>query len=247
MKKYRADLHIHTVLSPCASLEMSPDNIIQKAKEKRLDIIGITDHNTTRQCRVVRDLGKENGLFVLCGVEVNTKEDIHCLAFFNNDSQLEYFQRYLDKYLPVVMNKPELFGDQVWVDEKNNIIGEEERLLIVGIEQSLEQVAEMVEKLQGILMPAHIDKLRYSVTSQIGFLPNGLPISCVEFSPLADVVRFTSLHKWAANYNWIVNSDAHVLECIGSAFSILKMKDKSFDEVVMALQCVKGRRIINEG
>ncbi len=80
----------------------------------------------TRQCRVVRDLGKDKGLFVLCGVEVNTKEDIHCLAFFSNDSQLEDFQRYLDKYLPVVMNKPELFGDQVWVDEKNNIIGEEE-------------------------------------------------------------------------------------------------------------------------
>ncbi len=245
MNEYRADLHIHSVLSPCASLEMSPDNIIQKAKEKKLDIIGITDHNTTKQCRVIRDIGKLNGLFVLCGVEVNTKEDIHCLVFFNKDWQLEEFQCYLDKYLPVVFNKPELFGDQVWVDEKNNIIGEERRLLIVGIEQSLEQVTKMVETLDGILIPAHIDKKRYSVTSQIGFLPEDLPIHCVEYSPLADVESFIAQHKWAANYNRIVNSDAHMLESIGSVYNVLHMKDKSFGEFIMALQCVNGRRIVS--
>ena len=47
MNKYKADLHIHTVLSPCGDLEMSPKIIVEAAGKQGLDIIGITDHNST--------------------------------------------------------------------------------------------------------------------------------------------------------------------------------------------------------
>lgn len=47
MKWYKADLHIHSVLSPCGSLDMSPKNIVQSALDKELEIIAITDHNST--------------------------------------------------------------------------------------------------------------------------------------------------------------------------------------------------------
>ena len=85
MNKYRADLHIHTVLSPCGNLEMSPANIIKKACEKGLDIIGITDHNSTRHCKLVSKLSELAGIFVLMGAEVTTREEVHCLTFFEND------------------------------------------------------------------------------------------------------------------------------------------------------------------
>ena len=49
----RADLHIHTVLSPCGDLEMSPENILHFAQIQGLNMIGITDHNSTRQARKV--------------------------------------------------------------------------------------------------------------------------------------------------------------------------------------------------
>lgn len=45
MKFFKGDLHIHSCLSPCADLEMSPKNIIRKAKEEKIDIIAICDHN----------------------------------------------------------------------------------------------------------------------------------------------------------------------------------------------------------
>ena len=117
MKKFRADLHIHTVLSPCADLYMGPKRIIKEALDKKLDIIGITDHNSTRNASVVKKLGEENGLRVLCGVELTTKEEVHCLAFFEKQDHLESFQQYIDLHLPRIMNNVNLFGYQLIVDE----------------------------------------------------------------------------------------------------------------------------------
>ena len=102
MNTYRADLHIHTVLSPCGDLDISPTRIIEKAREKGLDIIGITDHNSTRHCSLIRELAQPAGIFVLMGAEVTTREEVHCLSFFENDDQLSEFQAYLEQHLPHV-------------------------------------------------------------------------------------------------------------------------------------------------
>lgn len=58
MKWYRADLHVHSVLSPCGDLDMSPTRIIREAKQKKLDIIGISDHNTSLHAELMVELGK---------------------------------------------------------------------------------------------------------------------------------------------------------------------------------------------
>jgi len=116
MKLFRADLHIHTLLSPCGELSMSPVNIINMAIRKKLDIIGISDHNTTRQSSLVRMLAEKKGLFVLRGAEITTREEVHCLAFFEDNDTILRFQELLDEHLPNIPNNPLLFGDQIAVD-----------------------------------------------------------------------------------------------------------------------------------
>lgn len=140
MKTRYADLHIHTVLSPCGDLEMSPANILRTARQKGLDIIGITDHNSTREAKIIRDAAENTGLFVLAGAEVTTREEVHCLAFFEEDGQLTDFQTYLDTYLPDIPNNPEKFGYQVVADIQDNIIYEEPKLLISAITPGLEEI-----------------------------------------------------------------------------------------------------------
>jgi len=110
MKYFRADLHIHTVLSPCGDLEMSPGNIVSEAALRGIDIIGITDHNTTRHCDLVKRLAAEKRIFVMQGAEVTTKEEVHCLAFFENTDALNKFQEYLDSNLPEILNDPSKCG-----------------------------------------------------------------------------------------------------------------------------------------
>ena len=112
MKHFKADLHIHTCLSPCGDLEMSPGSIVQTAREKGLDIIAVTDHNSTRNVRPCLEIGKELSLFVIPGCEVNTQEEVHCLCYFPDLKALDRFQQYLDEKIPDIKNNPELFGYQ---------------------------------------------------------------------------------------------------------------------------------------
>ena len=140
MNHYKADLHTHTVLSPCGDLEMSPRNIIQRAKEKKIDILGITDHNSTRNCKVLEDLAKDHDILVLKGAEVNSKEEIHCLTFFEKDEELFEFQDYLERHLTEVKNDVKKFGYQVVVDRDDHILDEVELLLIWALNKSIREI-----------------------------------------------------------------------------------------------------------
>ena len=246
MNKYRADLHIHTVLSPCGDLDMSPANIIQKALEKGLDIIGITDHNTTRHCRLISKLAQPAGIFVLMGAEVTTREEVHCLTFFENDDQLSEFQVYLDEHLPHIPNDIERFGYQVVVNEDEQIIDEIEFLLISALDQSIEQVEQKVHSLGGIFIPAHIDRPSYSIISQLGFIPPDLLIDGIEISAKSKVQSVVHLLGTQSERTIIKNSDAHYLENIGKAFSTFEMEHRTFNEIIKALHGILGRKIIIE-
>lgn len=246
MNRFKADLHIHTVLSPCGDLEMSPTNIIRAAKSKQLDLIGITDHNTTRQCAVIRELGQREGIYVLCGAEVTTKEEAHCLAFFDTTESLEAFQVYLDAHLPQVKNNPDLFGYQVAVDADDNIFFEEDRSLLSAIDQSIEKIEEKIHSLNGIFIPAHVNKSKNSVISQLGFIPGDLNIDALELSKHISREEFISKNKYLKDKVFIKSSDAHLPELIGETTTIFVMEALNFEEIKKALHNIDNRTVIIE-
>jgi predicted metal-dependent phosphoesterase TrpH len=244
MKEFKADLHIHTVLSPCGSLEMSPRNIVQEALKKKIDIIGITDHNSTRQCKEVSREAIKAGITVYTGVEVTTKEEVHCLAFFETFDILDAFQQYLDKHLPDIKNNTDLFGYQVVVDETENIVYEESRLLISAISQSIDQIAAEVHRLNGIFIPAHVNRPKYSLISQLGFVPPDLKADAFELTKHISIEDFLKKFSYLKGKTFIRNSDAHQPDIIGESFTTLKMADTSFAEFTKALAGIEGREVI---
>lgn len=241
MQWFRADLHIHTVLSPCGDLEMSPERIVEEALRKELDVIAITDHNSTKQAPEVMALGREKGLLVLGGAEINTLEEVHCVALFEELVQLTDFQDYLDAHLPGIPNKPDLFGHQVWVNRNEEIMGEEQRLLWSALDQHLEEVSEKVRQLRGLFFPAHIDRPVNGLLRQLGFVPEQLQADALE------VCQYSS--EWEDDYSdlsekfaIISNSDAHTLDQIGQRYTMLWMEDLTFCEIRLALSGQKGRK-----
>ena len=244
MKIFKADLHIHTILSPCGSLEMSPVNIVDAALNQKLDIIGITDHNSTRQCRQIVRTAEQAGITVFTGVEITTREEVHCLAFFENLDILDTFQQYLDEHLPKIKNNPDLFGYQVVVDENESIVYEEEYLLITGLNKGINEIEKEVHRLGGIFIPAHIDKQKYSLTSQLGFIPTDLPVDALELSKFTSTEKFLSSYPKLVNTTFIRNSDAHQPEHIGSSYTFYRMYAPSFEEFRMALHHKDGREVI---
>jgi 3',5'-nucleoside bisphosphate phosphatase len=246
LNQYRADLHIHSLLSPCGSLEMSPAAIVTEACNKGLDIIGITDHNSTRQASLIKYIGEKNGLFVLCGAEVTTREEAHCLVFLPDQHSLAQFQDYLDQHLPPIPNHPDLFGFQVVVNELEEIIHEEQNLLLSAIDQSVEQVEQKAHELGGIYIAAHINKAKNSLISQLGFVPPDLKLDALELSKHITLEKFITDNAYLKNYTFIRSSDAHIPEDIGSAFSVIECQKRSFEEIKLAFAGKDGRRIITK-
>lgn len=244
MNTYYADLHIHTVLSPCGDLDMSPVKIVEKARAKGLDIIGITDHNSTRHCNLISKLARNAGIFVLMGAEVTTREEVHCLTFFENDEKLLEFQNYLEKHLPAIPNNTEKFGYQVVVDENDMILDQVESLLISAIDQSINQVEQKVHSLGGLFIPAHIDRPSFSITSQLGFIPDNLMIDAIEISAKCQPGQIKPFLGKHVDKPILRNSDSHYIEGIGSVSTLFQMEHRTFDEIKLALQSALGRKTV---
>lgn len=241
---YKADLHIHSVLSPCADLEMSPINIINKAKERKLDIIGLTDHNSTKQCKVCCEIGEKNNIFVLCGAEVTTKEEVHCLTFFENFEKLFAFQKYIDIHLPKINNDVQRFGYQLIVDEDENIIDEEEFLLHSALDVSIDALAEKVHELNGLFIPAHVNRPKFSLISQLGFIPPDIKADAFEISKHLSRADFYKQYAYLKNKTVIQNSDAHFIDAIGETYTEFDLQSVSFSNIAKALQNIDNNFVL---
>jgi len=246
MHPFKADLHIHTILSPCGDLEMSPDAIVAKAVEQNLDIIAITDHNSTRQAKLVKQLAEPLGVRVFCGAEVTTKEEAHVLAIFEEDDSVDQFQLYLDLHLPDIKNDVRKFGYQVAVDENNDIVFEEERLLISALDQTVEEIEKKVHELNGLFIPAHVDKFKFSIIQQLGFLPFDLKVDAIELSPRTMAEDYKLQNSYLKNHTFINNSDAHFLEQIGTSFTYFYMMHRNLSEMKLALANQQDRFVLNK-
>ncbi|MBN2807073.1 MAG: PHP domain-containing protein [Prolixibacteraceae bacterium] len=244
MPYFRADLHIHTLTSPCGSLEMSPCNIVQAALEKQLDIIGITDHNCTKQASLVMKMGKEKGLLVIGGAEINTLEEVHCLVYFDRPELLDHFQSYIDQHLPAIANKPEFFGHQIVVNEEEMITEELPWLLTNALDLTLTEIEQKAHSLGGLVVPAHVDRPYNGLFSQLGFLPEN-------FKPDAFELSMHASHSWKMNGKipadaaLLRSSDAHYPHQIGTAFTLFEMQECSFEEIKKAVRFQEGRRVVH--
>jgi PHP family Zn ribbon phosphoesterase len=235
MLKVRADLHIHTVLSPCADLDMAPAAIVKKAKEAGLQIIGITDHNSTRNAKLVKKLGEKQGIFVLTGVEVTTKEEVHCLAFFENDQQLDEFETYLDENRTKIPNKDGHFGYQPVVDADENILEMIPYYLTPALKKGISAIQKKVYELQGIFIPAHVNRPLNGLFSHLGFIPTKLEFDAMGITGKTTEIHVRKHYLLEDKISLLYNSDAHFLDQIGTAFSFLNIEEISFKEIRMAL------------
>ena len=246
LKEYSADLHIHSCLSPCASLDLSPREIVERAATECLDIIAITDHNTAKNVQVVMRLGEKRGLKVIPGMEVQTREEIHLLTLFPDWPPAAAWDEEVREHLPDVRNDPEIFGDQPIVDEGGTILGFEERLLLNSIDLSLEDVKRRVEGLGGVVIPSHFDKGSFSLISQLGLIPEDMELEALEISRRSQFQEVGGRVNVSLHIPRIVSSDAHRLEDIGRARTILLLGDASLKELRLALGGWEGRRIVKK-
>lgn len=225
--RFLADLHIHSCLSPCGDLTMSPRRIAKEAVKKGLSLIALTDHNSALNCPAFAEACKKEGISALFGIEVTTVEEIHVLALFPLVEQAMELGDQISQNLPRVSFDPERHGDQVFVNENEEILGEVDTYLGVGCYFSLDHLLSIVQSMQGLFIPSHIDRPVNSLLSQLGRIPE-LPYSALEVTrwppPVSPFQVFLS------------NSDAHIPELIGSRYTAFEGDDPSFESLRKALE-----------
>jgi len=238
MDKIRADLHMHTCLSPCGDSRMRATAIVRQAAQADLGMIGICDHNSAENAGAVMNAGARAGLPVIPGMEVTSQEEVHILGLFKTAEELMDLQRVVYKNLPGE-NDREAFGPQLVIDDRDRVIGTNNRLLIGATTLSVEQVVGAIHQFGGLAIASHVDRERFGIIGQLGFIPEGLGLDAVE-------VADASLREWDYAYPVVASSDAHYLEDIGRNSTCFAVEDASFEEIAGALKSEGGRRIITE-
>ncbi len=220
------DLHIHSALSPCGDDDMTPNNIVNMSYLKGLDIIAITDHNSCRNAQALVEAGRGK-IKVIPGMEVTTSEEVHVLCYFPDIEAAEDMGEFIYQHLPNLKNDPEIFGRQLVMNEEDEIIDFEEKLLVNAIDLDIYDVAVETKKRGGLFIPAHIDKSSYSITSNLGFMPPDLMVDGVEISARG-LAEFGEEYE---KYGVISNSDAHYLEDISEKGRYIDMNNKSSQKI----------------
>lgn len=246
LRFFTADLHIHTVLSACAEVEMLPTLIIERAKNLRLGLIAVTDHNSAENAEAMLSAAEGSGIAVLPGMELQTREEVHLLCLFDTLEQVQRWQEEVYAHLPALKNREEVFGVQIVLDAQGNAIGRNERLLLTSSTFSLEEAARRVEELGGLCLPAHVDRPSYSVIANLGFIPPELGLAGVEISPLLGPREARERFPELRSYGLVAGGDAHRLKEI-SARTTLLMEKPTVAELARALAGEGGRGVWVDG
>jgi PHP family Zn ribbon phosphoesterase len=243
LRRYRADCHIHTCLSPCGELTMSPRAVVERALEAKLDIIAVTDHNATENASAAAEASAGTGLTVFPGFEVASEEEVHLLGLFEIGTDLAPLQAEIYAHLPDFAAGRKFIKDQVIVDAEDIVTGFNRHCLFGATRLSLRALVDLVHGHGGLALASHIDRESFSVVSQLGFVPPDLELDAAEITGRGDPAEVRARFALPPGLPLVRFSDAHRPEEIGQGTTELLLAAPSLAEMRLALAGRDGRRI----
>ncbi len=208
--RYVYDLHNHSCLSPCADNDNTPNNIAGMAYLCGINIVALTDHNTAKNCPAFFEASKRYGIIPIAGMELTTSEDIHVICLFEKLESALQFDEYLQKRRVLIKNRTDIFGDQLILNSKDEIIGQDEFLLSNATTISLDEAPLLIREFGGTCYPAHIDRDANGIIAILGTLPPTPYFKCVEMHDGKKISDYNGRYDLSDKLI-IVSSDAHYL------------------------------------
>lgn len=228
MNRYYYDFHIHSCLSPCADNDMTPQNIAGMATLAGLNIVALTDHNTVKNCPAFFKAAKQNGIIAVAGMELTTAEDIHIVCLFEKLDEALSFGEEIEKHRIRIKNRTDIFGDQLILDEEDNIIGTEEYLLSNATDISYDDVLELVDSFNGVSFPAHVDREANGVIATLGTFPEEPAFKIAEFHNAEKIEEYKEKYPILKSKLITIGSDAHFLWDIRDKSAYFELDDEPF-------------------
>lgn len=211
MKDFFYDLHVHSCASPCAENAMTPATIAGMAKLNGLDICALTDHNTTANCPAFVTACEFYGVIPICGMELTTSEDVHMICLFESPDAAASFGEFVSGRMVPYPNRPEIFGDQLIMNEDDEVIRTEERLLINATTISIGEAYREVISRGGACHPAHIDRDANGIIAMLGAFPEEPAFTAYELNDGANREELERRFPVLRSLRRVVCSDAHYI------------------------------------
>ena len=242
MRRYRYDLHTHSCLSPCGDNDMTPNNLVNMAALLGCEILAVTDHNTCRNAPAAVRVGEAAGVLVIPGMELCTAEEAHVVCLFEAVEAALAFDEYVAAHTMHIPNRPEIFGEQLILNERDEEIGRIDRLLITATEISVNDVQALVASYGGAAFPAHVDKDAYSVTAALGAIPPEAGFRAAELSGGADRAAVLRLYPELQDMILLRDSDAHYLHLMQENMAQVELPARTAGVLLDVLRgCGPGR------
>ena len=241
IRDFKVDLHVHTCLSPCADLSMTPAAAVTRAREVGLDGIAVCDHNSAENVGAARRAAEGMGLEVLGGIEITSSEEVHVLGIFGTDQALHAMQGAVYDHLPGE-NDEAYFGQQVVMNENDEAVDVCDRLLIGATTMGITEIVSRIKELGGIVIASHVDRDSYSLIGQLGIVPQGLPLDALGLSfRSVSAGNIEPFEVWGLPL--VSGSDAHFPSELGRSFTAVRAENASFAELAAALAGQEGRSV----
>ncbi len=192
---YHYDLHIHSVLSPCADCLMTPNNIFNMAMLKKLDIIAVTDHNTMKQLPVCHELSKSYDMLFVPGVEITVSEGFDILVYFKTLKDALAVDQCIQKGIKPIPIDETFYGKQEIMNIYDETMRHYPYVLIEPLTLSIKDIKTIIAPYETICVLPHANRLQKSMMKYIKNMS-------------FDAVEYTSLPSFET-YLSVYNSDAH--------------------------------------
>ncbi|MFR7551171.1 MAG: hypothetical protein ACLUVB_00150 [Acutalibacteraceae bacterium] len=121
-------------------------------------------------------------MLVIPGMELCTAEEAHVVCLFETVEGALAFDEYAAAHTVCIPNRPEIFGEQRILNERDEETGKIDRLLITATEIGVNEVQALAALYGGAAFPAHVDKNAYSMTAALGAVPPEAGFRAVELS-----------------------------------------------------------------
>jgi hypothetical protein len=207
---------------------MTPNNIAGMAALAGLNIVALTDHNSSRNCPAFFAAAKKNGIIPIAGMELTTAEDIHLVCLFEDINNALAFNDEVDKHRIRIPNRTDIFGDQLLMNENDEVLGEEADLLSNALDLALEDVPPLVERFNGICFPAHVDREANGILSTLGVFPPEPKFAICELHDMAKADSLSTLHPPMQKMLLVSGSDAHYLWDIRDKEHYFELADEPY-------------------
>lgn len=211
MSRYYYDLHVHSCLSPCGDADNTPNNLAGMAFLNGVRIMALTDHNTTKNCPAFFEAARRYGIVPVAGMELTTSEDIHAVCLFETLDDAMAFNEEIETRRIRVKNREDIFGEQLILDDMDNVIGREEDLLINATTVALDEAPQLVAKYDGICYPAHIDRPANGAIEILGDFPHYVGFHIAELHDKSNRDSYVSTYG-LEGIRLLFSSDAHYLD-----------------------------------